>query len=121
MRLPCPWCGERDLSEFSYGGDATLRRPADDAPLEEWVDYVFFRDNPRGRHHEHWQHLQGCRAWIVIERLRDGTYVVDGAYYVVPASGLRGIGVRDVEGGQELTLPVPAGRGGSTVRYEVVW
>lgn len=68
MRLPCPWCGERDLSEFSYGGDATLRRPADDAPMEEWVDYVFFRDNPRGKHQEHWQHLQGCRAWIVIER-----------------------------------------------------
>jgi len=68
MRLPCPWCGERDHSEFNYGGDATRRRPADDAPMEEWIDYVYFRDNPRGRHHEHWQHIQGCRAWIVIER-----------------------------------------------------
>ena len=79
MRLPCPWCGERDLSEFSYGGDATLRRPADDAPLEEWVDYVFFRDNPRGRHHEHWQHLQGCRAWIVMER-HTMTHEVSGSW-----------------------------------------
>lgn len=68
MRLPCPWCGDRDLNEFGYGGDATLQRPADDAPMKEWVDYVFFRDNPRGSHREYWQHIQGCRAWIVIER-----------------------------------------------------
>ncbi len=68
MLLPCPWCGERDLSEFTYGGDASVKRPADDAPMEEWVNYVYFRDNPRGRHLEHWQHLQGCRAWVVIQR-----------------------------------------------------
>lgn len=68
MRIPCPWCGERDAGEFVYGGDATLRRPADDAPMQDWVDYVFYRDNPRGAHREHWQHVQGCRAWIVVER-----------------------------------------------------
>ncbi len=27
MRIPCPHCGERDLREFSYLGDATLARP----------------------------------------------------------------------------------------------
>lgn len=68
MRIPCPWCGERDASEFSYGGDATLRRPDDAAPLEAWVDYVYFRDNPRGLHREYWQHVQGCRAWVEVER-----------------------------------------------------
>jgi len=68
MRIPCPWCGERDAGEFVYGGDAGLRRPADDAPMQDWVDYVFYRDNPRGAHREHWQHVQGCRAWIVVER-----------------------------------------------------
>lgn len=68
MRIPCPWCGERDAGEFVYGGDAGPRRPADDAPLQDWVDYVFYRDNPRGPHREYWQHVQGCRAWIVVER-----------------------------------------------------
>jgi|SRR5690625_1482145 len=79
MRLPCPWCGERDLTEFAYGGDATLRRPADDAPLAAWVDYVYFRDNPRGCHLEHWQHLQGCRAWLVLER-DTLTHTVNGCW-----------------------------------------
>ncbi len=27
MRLPCPFCGERDLIEFAYHGDASLVRP----------------------------------------------------------------------------------------------
>ena len=26
MLIPCPWCGERDESEFSFGGDAHLER-----------------------------------------------------------------------------------------------
>ena len=27
MRIPCPFCGERDVHEFTYLGDATLERP----------------------------------------------------------------------------------------------
>ena len=27
MRLPCPHCGLREVSEFRYGGDATKKRP----------------------------------------------------------------------------------------------
>ena len=25
MRIQCPFCGERDLSEFAYRGDADIR------------------------------------------------------------------------------------------------
>ena len=50
MLIPCPWCGPRNQIEFTYGGDATLRRPAPDAPEAAWVDYVYLRDNPRGPH-----------------------------------------------------------------------
>ena len=32
LLIPCPWCGARAQSEFSYGGDATLKRPAPDGP-----------------------------------------------------------------------------------------
>ena len=55
-----------------------------------------------------------------IERLRDGRYVVDGTYYVVPGSGTRGLTVRSVGDRQELVIPV-TGREGSNIRYEVVW
>jgi len=68
LRINCPWCGLRNESEFSYGGDASVKRPHDDASLDDWYDYVYTRDNPRGPHTEHWHHANGCRAWITVQR-----------------------------------------------------
>jgi len=68
LRISCPFCGLRDHTEFTYRGDATKIRPADDAPLAQWIDFVYLRDNPRGPHREYWQHTLGCRAWIVVAR-----------------------------------------------------
>ncbi len=68
LRINCPWCGPRNEDEFSYGGDASLERPADDASQDDWYDYVYTRDNPAGRHREYWHHVGGCRAWLVVER-----------------------------------------------------
>ena len=62
-------CGTRDETEFTYGGDATVTRPAaDNAETNAWACYVFERPNPRGRHQEYWHHVSGCRQWLVIER-----------------------------------------------------
>ena len=68
--IPCPWCGPRDETEFSYGGDATIRRPEDPAATsdETWADYLYVRENPRGAHREHWFHRFGCRRWLVLRR-----------------------------------------------------
>lgn len=68
IRIPCPCCGLRDHSEFSYEGDATVVYPPLDASEEEWFEAVFLRENPRGPHTEYWQHVNGCRAWLVVER-----------------------------------------------------
>ena len=69
LRIDCPICGLRDETEFSYGGDATVVRPAmDEADPKVWLDYVFMRDNPRGAHREYWHHASGCRQWLVVER-----------------------------------------------------
>ena len=70
MLLPCPHCGPRDVTEFTYGGDATVRRPAEPDALsdEQWAQYVYLRDNPRGVHDELWQHTAGCRRWIAVRR-----------------------------------------------------
>tara|TARA_R110002051_G_scaffold316835_1_gene397048 strand:- start:44932 stop:45198 length:267 start_codon:yes stop_codon:yes gene_type:complete len=69
LRLPCPVCGLRDETEFDYGGDATVVRPdQDNTDLNDWHDYVFVRDNPRGAHKEYWHHVQGCRQWLIVER-----------------------------------------------------
>lgn len=68
IRIPCPFCGERDHSEFSYGGDGSIVYPALDAPVEQWVEAVFQRENIRGVQTESWQHVAGCRQWLLVER-----------------------------------------------------
>src|SRR3546814_6277208 len=35
---------------------------------EQWADYVFMRRNPKGRHHERWHHVHGCRRWFNLVR-----------------------------------------------------
>jgi heterotetrameric sarcosine oxidase delta subunit len=68
MLIPCPFCGPRSQVEFTYGGDATVKRPADDASQSAWFDYVYLRDNPRGPHDEWWLHSAGCRSWFKLRR-----------------------------------------------------
>lgn len=66
--ISCPHCGVRPKEEFTIRGDASLARPAADADADAWYDYVYLRDNPRGRHKEYWHHSSGCRRWLVVER-----------------------------------------------------
>jgi heterotetrameric sarcosine oxidase delta subunit len=68
LRIPCPWCGERDEIEFRYRGDAHSRRPAADAPLEEFFNHTYVRANPRGWHLEWWLHVGGCRTLLKVLR-----------------------------------------------------
>ena len=84
MQIKCPFCGLRDYTEFTYGGDANVRRPTNPDALsdEQWSEYVYLRDNPRGVHDELWQHMAGCRRWIAVRR---NTYTHD-----VIATGLPG-------------------------------
>ncbi|MGE3143577.1 MAG: sarcosine oxidase subunit delta [Hyphomonadaceae bacterium] len=67
MRIPCPFCGERDGAEFACRGEAR-RAPALADGVEAHFDYLYQRENPRGRVREFWRHEQGCRAWLVVER-----------------------------------------------------
>ena len=68
IRINCPFCGERDHSEFTYGSDASIQYPALDGSLEEWHDAVFMRENIRGDQFETWHHVNGCRMWLIVER-----------------------------------------------------
>ena len=70
LLLRCPWCGERDETEFRYGGAAGIAWPADeDGPSdEEWAKFLFFRPNPKGPYAERWVHQAGCRRWFDVVR-----------------------------------------------------
>jgi heterotetrameric sarcosine oxidase delta subunit len=103
--ITCPWCGPREQTEFSCGGEAHIVRPVDTDALTdaEWGDYLFMRKNPRGRHLEQWVHTYGCRRWFNVER-DTVTYKISAVYkpgepppaVVGPASA-----GRQVAGGQE--------------------
>ena len=68
IRIKCPYCGERDHSEFTYGGDGSVEYPPLDDSTEKWVNAVFFRDNICGKQIETWHHTNGCRLWLKVER-----------------------------------------------------
>ncbi len=71
LLIECPYCGPRAETEFSCGGEGGIVRPLDTDRMSdaEWGDYVFFRKNPKGLHHEQWRHASGCGRWF--HALRD--------------------------------------------------
>ena len=64
--INCPYCGARDQSEFSNGGEAHVVRPENPQILTDkvWGEYVFYRSNPKGIFYERWVHTHGCRKWF---------------------------------------------------------
>ena len=66
LLIPCPWCGPREETEFRYGGEAHITRPAEPDRLShaEWAQYLFMRSNPKGVFAERWNHASGCRRWF---------------------------------------------------------
>ena len=70
MRIQCPFCGERDLSEFTYLGDAGSQRPLCDTEglADRVYEAVYLRDNPAGPHRELWYHAGGCLSWLRVTR-----------------------------------------------------
>ncbi len=71
LHIRCPYCREmRSEEEFSYAGEAHIRRPPDPDALSarEWGDYLHLRKNPRGPHREIWVHTAGCRRYFNVLR-----------------------------------------------------
>ena len=70
MRIECPFCGERDVSEFACLGAAGRPRPTGDGEDRQarFLDAVYLRDNPAGAHRELWYHTFGCRSWLQVSR-----------------------------------------------------
>jgi methylglutamate dehydrogenase subunit B len=67
-QIKCPHCGVRDEAEYTYRGDASVVRPAPDAGVDAFSDFVYARANPKGWHVEWWHHAGGCRQWIKVVR-----------------------------------------------------
>ena len=68
--IKCPYCGGRDQSEFSCGGEGHIVRPKNPPDLtdDQWADYLFMRKNIKGVQFERWNHSSGCRQWFNVAR-----------------------------------------------------
>lgn len=81
MRIHCPYCGERDLSEFVYYGDAAYRPDPMKADVpRQFYETTYLRDNPAGSHHELWFHANGCRSWLRVTRDTRTHEILDAAF-----------------------------------------
>ena len=84
LSITCPVCGvEGDETDFHYGGEAHIVRPATMDPEkvsdDAQRDYLYIRKNPRGLHHERWLCERGCGKWF--HAARDTVTLEFKAYY----------------------------------------
>ena len=70
LLIRCPYCGERDETEFNCGGEAHIDRPPAGKEITDakFADYLFMRDNAKGVFLERWIHTAGCRRWFNMAR-----------------------------------------------------
>ena len=79
--LHCPVCGERNVSEFRFGGEFKARpaNPEDPDSDLAWIDYLYLKRNASGIQQEWWYHRAGCGRWFLAER-HTKTQVVEATY-----------------------------------------
>ena len=78
--LTCPYCGiEADETELHAGGEAHIKRETVGSTDEDFEDYLFSRQNPKGVHFERWRHVYGCGKWFHAARCTN-TLEVFGTY-----------------------------------------
>ena len=68
LHIPCPYCGVRDETEFTYGGPSHVSRPMLACSDGEWTRYLFNRKNTMGPYRERWVHSFGCGSWFNMQR-----------------------------------------------------
>ena len=73
LLIVCPYCGERPELEFAHGGQAHIARPQKpaDVDAQEWVSFLYLRENTRGLYAERWRHSHGCGKFF--NAIRDTT------------------------------------------------
>ena len=89
LLIPCPHCGERDETEFNYGGRA-IKYPALDesVSVETWHRVLHLRDNSQTVICELWYHNYGCECWFEITRDLVSHEISTAAKSNTPRSGM---------------------------------
>ena len=74
LMIPCPHCGPRWYTEFTFGGELrALDSPDPDAVFRR----VSLREIAPGPQPERWFHAYGCRRWLTLTRDTERNVIVD--------------------------------------------
>ncbi len=65
LKIPCPHCGPRVYTEFTFGGELHELESIDP---EDDFRRVYLPDNAAGPQVERWFHAYGCRRWLTLRR-----------------------------------------------------
>ncbi|MCZ8321211.1 MAG: sarcosine oxidase subunit delta [Novosphingobium sp.] len=68
LTLSCLHCGPRPEHEFRCGGESPVNRPPLAVSDDEWAEYLFRHNNPKGETAERWCHSFGCGLWFNVVR-----------------------------------------------------
>ena len=68
IRIPCPYCGVRNSSEFRHTGEASSRPDPTTTTPQQWRAYLYEHSNPAGWTTESWFHTMGCRRFLSVQR-----------------------------------------------------
>ena len=61
MQIVCPHCGPREISEYQFR--TLVPEYGADSPAA-----LYERVSRSDDSVEYWQHVQGCRAWLIVRR-----------------------------------------------------
>ena len=69
QRFPCPFCGLRQETEFSFVVEAGHPRPepAEEVSDADWAQYLYAYKAPKGQASEIWLH-QTCGEYFILHR-----------------------------------------------------
>lgn len=69
QRFKCPFCGERDETEFHFAVEAGHPRPepAQEVSDERWAEYLYLHKSPKGASSEIWLHVT-CGEYFILHR-----------------------------------------------------
>jgi methylglutamate dehydrogenase subunit B len=65
LMVPCPRCGLRSHTEFTFGGE---RREIGATDTERDFEAVYLGENLAGPQQERWFHAMGCKRWLTLMR-----------------------------------------------------
>lgn len=69
LLIPCPNCGERNITEFRYGGEIKRNPPKiEDSASDNALANLYLKENRLGVQKEWWYHRAGCGTWFIAER-----------------------------------------------------